>query len=102
MAMTATLRSQADFARNPMCYRVPDDSASSHDIVGALLGAHCAGMSQRASVADVRAALSAEPKEDCLANQIINWLRGSLAIHEVTTLISRARIPLGRIADHVR
>ena len=102
MVMTEKLRSQADFARNPRCYRTSRNAKGGDHVVAGFLGAHCAGMFKKSSAEEVRSALLNEPNENCPANPTIRWLLGSLAIHEVQTLCYRGGVPLGRIADHVR
>ena len=97
------LRSKEEFERNPRAY---DDALTLNNnrlgVIHAFLGAYCAGMSDRASADTVRDALMFEPNSDCAANQTIEWMLGSLRVHDAIGLFYEGGIPLGRIADHVR
>ena len=102
--MTATeLRSKEEFERNPRAY---DDSltvkCNQLGVIHAFLGAYCAGMRDRASADAVRDALLSEPNSECAANQTIEWMLGSLRVHDAMGLFYEGGIPLGRIAEHVR
>lgn len=99
--MTA-IRSREEFERNPRAY----DDALGWDgdclgVVHAFLGAYCAGLRDRATGEDVRAALLLEPDASCRANQTIKWLLGSIRVPDAMGL-SYEGVPLGRVADHVR
>ena len=59
-------------------------------------------MRDRASAESVRDAMLAEPNPECSANATIKWLLGSLRVHDAMGLFYEGRIPIGRIADHVR
>lgn len=96
------LRSREAFTNNLKTNISYPSEYSAIGIVGAYLGAYCAGMNGRASDEDVLAALDAQPDERCAANATIRWLFGSLRVQKVANLVAWAGIPLGRIADHVR
>ena len=98
------LRPKRAFEQNPFAY---GDSFTRKNqdplgVIGAYLGAFCAGMNNRASAETVRAALLAEPAHNNKANPTIAWLLGSLPVHDAMGLYYEGGIPLGRIADHVR
>lgn len=97
------LRSKEEFERNPRAY---DDSLTLKrnqlGVIRVFLGAYCAGMRDRASAEAVRNALLSEPNSNCPANRTIEWMLGSLRVHDAMGLFYEGGIPLGRIADHVR
>lgn len=99
----SALRSREEFERNPRAY---DDSLTLNrnqlGAIHAFLGAYCGGLPNRASAEAVRDALRSEPSSDCAANPTIEWMLGSLRVHDAMGLFYEGGIPLGRIADHVR
>lgn len=82
----------------------PYTAASNPDAVTeALIGRHCAGMADRRSGTEVRAALLlADPSKTPLDNPTIAWLLRTCTPPDALRLIAGAQIPVPALAAYIR
>ena len=97
-----TLRSRQAFRANAKLASAIPATQDGEAVVGALLGAHCAGMGARASTVDVLRALCLEPDPQGEADATIKWLLASIRVSEAMRLAAACGVPIAALAEHLR